>query len=112
MAIPSKLLEYPDVLAATEHEVSDVRVIIRTASNPGLFWDGWKRKTRKAIIYVESRLRRDHTRKIRTAPSLVQYAEDEFVSTRSSESSRQHERARAVLDFQHHHIENSTRMPD
>ena len=76
-----------------------MRNTIHPASSPGLVWDGWKQKNRKAMIYVESRLHRDRSREIRKARELVQCAEDEFVSTRSSESSWKLERVRVVLEF-------------
>lgn len=56
---PGNFLEYLNIVAANSYEASTLFDTTRKATNPGLVWEGWKRKTRKSMQTVELKLRRD-----------------------------------------------------
>ena len=87
-------------MASIELEASQVCAMIRTATYPGLVWEDWKRKTRKALQNVDFKLRHELTRDLRKTRDLVSFSEAELFSKLSSEARLQLERGQAVLRFQ------------
>ena len=83
---PRKFLDYPAIFSVIEFEASQVCATIRTVSNPGLVWGGWKRKTRKALQNVDVKLRHERTCELRKARDLVSFSEAEYSSTLRSEA--------------------------
>lgn len=86
--LPCHLLEYPQIAEAIRNEAELLVPQLRDATNPGLVWEGWKKKMKKLLQSVQRKVQLQADAAVGKARKILDEAATNYRDISSDESKK------------------------